>query len=68
MRVAMSAAERQEFLAGVHVGVLTAAIGIAGQTLAVPVWYSYQRADVGASAKGKSSHDWRHVRMSTRRG
>jgi hypothetical protein len=42
MRVAMSAAERQEFLAGVHVGVLTAALGTVGQTLAVPVWYSYQ--------------------------
>src|SRR6516165_4578140 len=42
MWVAMSAAERDEFLAGVHVGVLSAAIGTAGQTLAVPVWYSYQ--------------------------
>jgi len=42
MWVAMSAAEREEFLAGVHVGVLSAAVGTAGQTLAVPVWYSYQ--------------------------
>ena len=41
MWVAMSAAEREEFLAGVHVGVLSAAVGSAGQTLAVPVWYSY---------------------------
>ena len=38
----MSADEREEFLAGVHVGVLSAAMGAAGQTLAVPVWYSYQ--------------------------
>ena len=36
MWVAMSAAERDEFLAGVHVGVLSAAVGTAGQTLAVP--------------------------------
>jgi nitroimidazol reductase NimA-like FMN-containing flavoprotein (pyridoxamine 5'-phosphate oxidase superfamily) len=42
MWVAMSAAEREEFLAGVHVGVLSAAIGTAGRTLAVPVWYGYQ--------------------------
>ena len=42
MWVAMSAAEREEFLAGVGVGGLSAAMGTAGQTLAVPVWYSYQ--------------------------
>ena len=38
MWVAMSAAGREEFLAGVRVGVLNAAIGTVGQTLAVPVW------------------------------
>ena len=38
----MSAAEREEFLAGVPAGVLSAAAGTAGRTLAVPVWYSYQ--------------------------
>jgi Pyridoxamine 5'-phosphate oxidase len=38
MWVAMSAAEREEFLAGAHVGVLSAAVGSAGQTVAVPVW------------------------------
>jgi hypothetical protein len=38
----MSAAEREEFLAGKHVGVLTTAVGTAGRTLAVSVWYSYQ--------------------------
>ena len=42
MWVAMSAAEREEFLAGVHVGVLSAATGTGGQTLSVPVWYSYR--------------------------
>ena len=42
MWVLMSAAERQEFLAGVHIGVLSVAVGATGRTLAVPVWYSYQ--------------------------
>ncbi len=42
MWVAMSAVEREEFLVGVHVGVLSAAMDTAGQTLAVPVWYSCQ--------------------------
>ena len=37
----MSAARREEFLAGVHVGVLSPAVGTAGRTLAVSVWYSY---------------------------
>ena len=36
-----SDAEREEFLAGVHVGVLSPAVGTAGRTLAVSVWYSY---------------------------
>jgi hypothetical protein len=42
MWVVMSAAERERFLASVHVGVMSAAVGTAGQTLTVPVWYSYQ--------------------------
>src|SRR5438067_5994561 len=52
MWVAMSAAEREEFLAGVHVGVLSAAVGTAGQTLAVPVWY---QLPAGRAADGA---DW----------
>jgi hypothetical protein len=38
----VSAAGREEFPAGVHAGVLSAAAGTAGRTLAVQVWYSYQ--------------------------
>lgn len=38
----MSPAEREQFLAAVHVGVLSVAVGSAGQTLAVPIWYSYR--------------------------
>jgi len=37
MWMVMSAAKREEFLADVHVGVLSAAVGTAGRTLAVPV-------------------------------
>jgi hypothetical protein len=40
--VLLSAAEREEFLAGKHLGVLSTAVGTAGRTLAVSVWYSYQ--------------------------
>jgi hypothetical protein len=32
----MGAAKREKFLAGVHVGVLSAAVGTAGQTPAIP--------------------------------
>ena len=39
---ALRVREREEFLAGVHIGVLSAAAGTAGRTLAIPVWYSYQ--------------------------
>ena len=37
MWVAMDAAGREEFLAGVRVGVLSAAIGTVGQTLALEI-------------------------------
>ena len=55
MWVAMSAAEREEFLAGVHVGVLSAAIDTAGQTVAVPVWYSYQPGGLVTVLTGRRS-------------
>jgi hypothetical protein len=38
----MSRAEREQFLAGVHVGVLSVGSADGPRTLAVPVWYSYQ--------------------------
>jgi PPOX class probable F420-dependent enzyme len=37
----MSQAERETFLAGVHVGVLTVTNGSGRGPLATPVWYSY---------------------------
>jgi hypothetical protein len=51
----MSAGEREEFLACVHVGVLSAAVGTAGQTLAVPVWYSYQPGGLLTVLTGRRS-------------
>jgi PPOX class probable F420-dependent enzyme len=46
MSFAMSVAEREQFLAGVHVGVLSVDEGGSGRRsrapLAAPVWYDYQ--------------------------
>jgi len=42
MSETMSREEREAFLAGVHVGVLSVASLDGGGPLAVPVWYSYQ--------------------------
>ena len=47
MPLTMSRAEREEFLAGVHVGVLSVASGDGGGPLAVPVWYAYQPGGTG---------------------
>src|SRR5512140_2056759 len=68
MWVAMSAAEREEFLAGVHVGVLSAAIGTAGQTLAVPVWYSYQPGGLLTVLTGRRSRKAAAIRAAGRFG
>jgi nitroimidazol reductase NimA-like FMN-containing flavoprotein (pyridoxamine 5'-phosphate oxidase superfamily) len=40
--LSMSRAEREEFLAGLHVGVLGVASDDGGGPLTVPVWYTYQ--------------------------
>jgi nitroimidazol reductase NimA-like FMN-containing flavoprotein (pyridoxamine 5'-phosphate oxidase superfamily) len=68
MWVAMSAAEREEFLADVHVGVLSAAIGTAGQTLAVPVWYSYQPGGLLTVLTGRRSRKAAAIRAAGRFG
>jgi uncharacterized protein len=38
----MSRAERGEFLAGVHIGVLSVATGDGTGPLTIPIWYTYQ--------------------------
>ena len=68
MWVAMSAAEREEFLAGVHVGVLSAAIGTAGQTMGVPVWYSYQPGGLVTVLTGRRSRKAAAIRAAGRFG
>jgi PPOX class probable F420-dependent enzyme len=42
MSTSMNREEREEFLAGVHVGVLSVASGHGGGPLTVPVWYAYR--------------------------
>src|SRR6516225_11849932 len=68
MWVAMSVAERDEFLAGVHVGVLSAAVGTAGQTLAVPVWYSYRPGGLLTVLTGRRSRKAAVIRAAGRFG
>jgi hypothetical protein len=68
MWVAMSAAEREEFLAGVRVGVLSAAMGAAGRTLAVPVWYSYQPGGLLTVLTGRRSRKAVAIRAAGRFG
>jgi len=41
MPVTMTREEREQFLGGVHVGVLSVASADGGSPLTVPVWYSY---------------------------
>jgi Pyridoxamine 5'-phosphate oxidase len=66
--VAMSVAEREEFLVGGHVGVLSAAMGTGGQTLAVPVWYSYQPGGLLTVLTGRRSRKAVAIRATGRFG
>jgi nitroimidazol reductase NimA-like FMN-containing flavoprotein (pyridoxamine 5'-phosphate oxidase superfamily) len=68
MWVVMSAAEREEFLAGVRVGVLSAAAGQPGRTLAVPVWYSYQPGGLLTVLTGRRSRKAAAIRAAGRFG
>jgi len=66
MWVVMSVAEREEFLSGVHVGVVSAALGTAGRTLAVPVWYSYQPGGLLTVVTGRQSRKAAAIRAAGR--
>jgi PPOX class probable F420-dependent enzyme len=57
----MSRAEREEFLAGVHVGVLSVAAGDGSGPLAVPVWYGYQPGGLVSVSTGRSTRKARAV-------
>jgi hypothetical protein len=60
----MSAAEREEFLAALHVGILSVAVGQAGRTLGVPVWYSYQPGGLLTVLTGRRSRKAAAIRAS----
>jgi len=66
MWVVMSAAEREDFLAGVRVGVLSAATGGPGRTVAVPVWYSYQPGGLVTVLTGRRSRKAAAIRVAGR--
>ena len=68
MWVLMDAAKREEFLADVHVGVLSAAVGTTGRTLAVPVWYSYQLGGLLTVLTGRRSRKAAAIRAVGRFG
>ena len=55
MSLAMSVAEREQFLAGLHVGVLSVAEGEQRGPLAVPVWYDYQPGGPVSVITGRTS-------------
>ncbi len=61
MSVTMSRAEREAFLAGVHVGVLAVADGPGRGPLATPVWYSYQPGGSIGVSTGEGSEKARAV-------
>ena len=61
MPVNMSRAEREEFLAGVHVGVLSVASGDGGGPLAVPVWYTYQPGGTVNVSTGRGTRKARAI-------
>lgn len=62
----MSRAEREEFLAGVHVGVLSVASGNGSGPLAVPVWYSYQPGGTVNVSTGPGTRKARAIRTAGR--
>jgi PPOX class probable F420-dependent enzyme len=68
MSFAMSAAEREQFLAGLHVGVLSvaAAEGEGRAPLAVPVWYDYQVGGQVSVITGRSSRKGLAIRAAGR--
>jgi PPOX class probable F420-dependent enzyme len=61
MSLSMSRAEREAFLADVHVGVLTVSVGDGSGPLATPVWYSYQPGGQVSVTTGGSSRKARAI-------
>lgn len=55
MSFAMSVAQREQFLAGLHVGVLSVTAGETRAPIAVPVWYDYQPGGQVSVITGRGS-------------
>jgi PPOX class probable F420-dependent enzyme len=62
----MSPAEREAFLADVHVGVLTVAAAAGRGPLATPVWYSYTPGGPVSVTTGSGSRKARAIRAAGR--
>lgn len=65
MSLAMTAAEQQEFLAGLHIGVLSVVAGERGP-LTVPVWYEYQPGGRLSVVTGRHSRKAQAIRAAGR--
>ncbi len=65
MTLAMTPSEREEFLAGVHVGVLAVAEA-GGGVLSVPVWYAYAPGNTVDVITGGESRKARCLRATGR--
>ena len=61
MSLSMSRADREEFLAGVHVGVLSVASDDGAGPLAVPIWYTYQPGGTVNVSTGRSTRKARAI-------
>ena len=61
MSLSMSQTDREEFLAGVHVGVLSVASGDATGPLTIPVWYTYQPGGTVNVSTGRSTRKARAI-------
>ena len=55
MSLHMSRAEREEFLAEVHVGVLSVALADSASPLTVPIWYTYSRGGTVNVSTGRGT-------------
>lgn len=66
MPPSMSRAEREEFLAGVHVGVLSVASGDGRGPLTIPVWYTYQPGGTVNVSTGRSTRKARAIEAAGR--
>src|SRR5260370_32952532 len=61
MSFAMSVTEREQFLAGLHVGVLSVAAGSDRGPIAAPVWYDYQVGGRVSVITGRGSRKGRAI-------